>query len=187
MRCTKQDHPWNPRVIELLGNLPYPFILDSFSPQRVKSCLESSQLLWLCRFLVVWDRPFTSFKKYLLSCCFLPGSVPGAGNKNMERDGEPALMKFNALTGGGDTGKLFHFGNSCFLSLSLKFCCCLWFGTTFVLLSHSRLSLESFLLSHHPNQYLLSDGFPSVCPFWVALLSSNSEPIVSSYWVSKNI
>lgn len=99
MRCTKQDHPWNPRVIELLGNLPYPFILDSFSPQRVKSCLESSQLLWLCRFLVVWDRPFTSFKKYLLSCCFLPGSVRGAGNKNMEWDGEPALMKFNALRG----------------------------------------------------------------------------------------
>ena len=104
----------------------------------------------------------------------------------MERDGKPAPMKFNALRGGGDMGKLFHFGHSCFLSLSLKFCCCLWFGTTFILLSYSRLSLESFLLSHHPNQYLLSDGFPSVCPFWVALLTSDSEPIVSSHWVSKN-
>ena len=106
----------------------------------------------------------------------------------MEQGGEPALMKYNALwDGGGDTDKLFHFfGNSCFLYLYLRFCCCLRFATTFVPLSHSRVSLESFILSHHPKQYLRSDGFPSICPFWVALLSSNSEPVVSSHWVSKN-
>lgn len=186
MRHTKQDHPWNPRVTywgTFLITLSWMLSAHrGWNPVWSHPNHCGCATFWLCEL-----RQFTSFKKDLLSCCFVPGSGPGAGNKIWnERENLPS---WSLMPSGveGDTDKLFHFfGNSCFLYLSLKFCCCLWFGTTFVLLSHSRLSVESFILPHHPKQYLLSDGFPSVCPFWVALLSSNSEPIVSSHWVSKN-
>lgn len=80
---------------------------------------------WLCDL-----RQFPhSLKKYLLSCCFVPGSVPCAGNKIMNKMKDLHLRSLIVSGAEGDTDKLFHlFGNSRFCHLCIKFCCSSWFG-----------------------------------------------------------
>lgn len=86
-----------------------------------------------------------SLKKYLLSCRFVPGSVPGAGNKIVKKTKDLCSPGLMPLAAEGDTDKLFHFlANTCFLSLSIRSRCSLWFGPRFGVLSHSTVSLESF-------------------------------------------
>lgn len=119
MRHTKQDHPW--RSLELHIGEPSLSLSWMLSAHRGWNPVWSHPnhcgcaTFWLCEL-----RQFTSFRKiyWVAALCQALGQV--LGTKYGMR-GEPALVKFNALRGGGiQTSYFTSLATPAFFTLSLK-------------------------------------------------------------------
>lgn len=85
----KLERPWNPRITQSYWGSS----LSLHSRSWIPSAHRGRNPVWShpnsCGHATFWScglRQFThSFKKHLLSWCFEPGSVPGAGNKILNK------------------------------------------------------------------------------------------------------